>query len=219
MTSVAETREHTLSPEQFLHHDTEMRAAKREKDDAGTALARVKKAAKNAAIDLKAYRFVEQLREMDDDEAAIIMRHMFQMMSWLEMPIGTKFSMIDAPKVPPVKAKAKQQHAVFLAGEAGLKAGREGESADANPHTEGSEEHVVWAKRQREGLEERVTRRACRPTTRTARRSPTTPRRQPGGVADGRARTGKSPWAMPAATSARRHFTDAPCRAPRKSSS
>ena len=157
MSSLAEARSHSITPEQFLRHDAEIREAKREKDDAGTAFARARKAAKNGAVDLKAYKFVEQIRSLDDDEQIVVMRHMVEMLSWLEMPIGTQFSLIDAPKTPKPKPSAKAAHSVWAAGEAGLLAGREGDPADSNPHQAGSEQHVAWARKHLEGLSERVT--------------------------------------------------------------
>jgi hypothetical protein len=155
--SLAEARSHSITPEEFLRFDGELRTAKREKDDAGAELSRAKKTAKNGAVDLRAYKFIEQMRRLDDDEQIVVVRHIVQYLQWLEMPVGTQFSMIDAPQVPNPKAKAKAEHNVFLAGEAGLKAGRDGEPATANPFVAGTEQHVVFAQKHADGLLERAT--------------------------------------------------------------
>ncbi len=155
--SLAEARSHTISPEAFLRHDEEMRTAKREKDDAAAALARIKKTAKNDAVDLKAYKFIEQLRRLEDDEQIIFVRHVMQYIEWLQMPIGTQFSLMDAPKVPPVKQKAKAEHEAWQAGEDGLLAGREGRAASSNPFIPGTDKYAAWARRHADGLAERAT--------------------------------------------------------------
>jgi hypothetical protein len=136
---------------------SEIGIARREKEDAGAALARAKKSAKNGAVDLVAYQFIEKMRKLDDDEQMVVFGHIMQYAGWLKMPIGTQASMLDAPQVPPVKSKARHEHNLFLAGEAGLKAGRQGDPASANPFVDGTEQNVAWARKHNEGLQERAT--------------------------------------------------------------
>jgi hypothetical protein len=155
--NLAEARSHNVEPEAFLKHHRDITVAKREHAEAGTAVARLKKAAKSGSVDLDAYQLLEKLRKREPDEQAIILRHVIQYATILEMPIGTQFSMMDAPKMPPVKPKARAEHELWKAGEAGLKAGRDGHALDANPYPAGSEHHVAFAKRYQEGLAERAT--------------------------------------------------------------
>jgi hypothetical protein len=155
--NLAEAKSHAITPEVFLQHDREIATAKREHEDTSAALARAKKAAKTGAVDLEAYKFIEKMRKLEDDEQAIVLRHIQQYAVWLEMPWGTQFSLLDAPKVPSPKAKAKTEHAVWAAGEAGLRAGRDGETLDQNPNMPGSEEHAAWARSYLTGLSERAT--------------------------------------------------------------
>jgi hypothetical protein len=155
--SLAEAKEHVVSADDFLRHDSEIRTAKRLKDEAGTNFAGIKKSAKNNAVDLEAYKFIERLRRLEPEEQTILVRHILQYATWLNMPIGTQFSMLDAPKMPAPKKKAAVEHSVWAAGEAGLKAGRDGETASANPFVNGTEMYVAWAKQYKNGLEERAT--------------------------------------------------------------
>jgi len=154
--SLAEAKHHPISPEDFLRHDALIQTAKREAEDAAAELARTKKAAKQAAINPLAYKWAEQVRKLDEDERPIVVRTFIQFCGWLEMPIGTQASLIDAPKMPKAKPAAKTAHAVWSAGEAGLLAGREGDPADINPHPPGTEQHVAWAKNHTQGLGERA---------------------------------------------------------------
>jgi hypothetical protein len=155
--NLAEAKEHPITPEDFLRHDSEIRTGKRVKDEAATAFAGIKKSAKSGAVDMEAYKFIERLRRLEPDEQSILVRHIVLYATWLKMPIGTQFSMMDAPKVPAPKAKATQEHIVWQAGEAGLRAGRDGEPSDANPFVNGTETFAAWAKNHKSGLGERAT--------------------------------------------------------------
>jgi hypothetical protein len=155
--NLAEAKNHPVTPEAFLKHDTYIRTAKREQEDASAELARTKKAAKQAAVNPLAYKIIEMIRKLDDDEQPIVVRTFLQYATWLDMPIGTQASLMDAPKVPKPKAAAKAEHSVWAAGEAGLQAGRDGDGADANPCSPGSEHYVAWSKKHTRGLTERAT--------------------------------------------------------------
>jgi hypothetical protein len=152
--NLAEAKTHPIAPDAFLRHDAAIVIAKREMEDALAAVARAKKAAKKDAVNPLAYKFMEQIRKLDEDERPIVVRTFMEYCSWLNMPIGTQASLIDAPKVP---KQARTAHAVAQASEAGLQAGREGEPASMNPHRPGSEEHVAWSRQHTLGLTERAT--------------------------------------------------------------
>lgn len=155
--NLAEAQSHPITPDDFLEHDSRVRVAKREKDDLAFGLATAKKDAKAAGVNMKAYRIIEMLRQLEDDEQIIVVRNLWQYTKWLEMPIGTQFSMLDAPKVPKPRSAAKAAKAARDAGEQGLKAGRDGEAASANPYEPGSEMFAAWSTRHTDGLAERAT--------------------------------------------------------------
>jgi hypothetical protein len=154
---LADATDHRINPDVFLDLDREIRETKRVHEDAGAAVARAKKAAKNAGVKPVAYAIIEKVRRLDDDEQVVIIDHVVRYFKWLGMPIGSQLSLLDAPKVEPPKKEAKQRHAVWAAGEAGLKAGREGDPASNNPYQPGSEQHAHWARRHNDGLGERAT--------------------------------------------------------------
>jgi hypothetical protein len=154
--NLAEAQNHPITPEAFLKHDAEIRTAKREMEDKAAELARVKKAAKKDAISPVAYKMMETLRKLEDDERPVVVRLLNAYCEWVGMPIGTQASLMDAPKVPKPKPAAKAEHNTWAAGEAGLLAGREGDPASDNPHRYGTEQHVAWSKKHSEGLAERV---------------------------------------------------------------
>lgn len=154
--NLAEAQTHPISPEDFLQHDRAVRIAEREAEDASAALARAKKA-KNGAVDLEAYKLIEKLRKLDDDEQIIVLRHVIQYASWLEMPIGAQLSMLDAPQIDKPKAKAAQEYKNWAAGEAGLKAGRKGVDRDENPYPPGTELWQAWDSQWLEGARENNT--------------------------------------------------------------
>ena len=162
--SLAEARSHPVEADVFLKHHRHIAEAKREHEDAGTALARAKKSAKNASIDPEAYKFLERLRKLEDDEQTVILDHVLLYAGFLKMPIGTQFSLIDAPKLPkPPKGKgakveeAEAEHVEWEAGEAGLLAGRAGEAAESNPYVPGTNLFVAYDKAHRSGQSERAT--------------------------------------------------------------
>jgi hypothetical protein len=100
----------------------------------------------------KALKLVEQLAELDADEADVLMRQTFRYAFWLELPIGTqaKFFEDAAPQLSP-EAQAEQRE--WAAGD-GLMAGLGGEPKDNNPHTPGMREHAAWAKQWATGNEQ-----------------------------------------------------------------
>jgi hypothetical protein len=192
-TSLAQAQSHTLPPETFLAHDQAIRVAKREAEDANAALARAKKAAKNAAVNMTAYKVVQIFDKLDDDEQPVVMGQIVAYMRHRGMPVGTQYSLLDAPQVPPPGKPGKPGRevtapAVFDASEAGLRAGRAGDSASSNPQDPGSEEHVAWARSHSAGLAERATasRMADTENERPADVAPATRK-----AAQGRGRAGK----------------------------
>jgi hypothetical protein len=162
--NLAEAKSHPISEADFLKADIAMREAKREQEDASASLARAKKDAKAKAVHMLAYKWIENLRKLDDDEQPIVVRTFVAYAGWLGMKIGEQASLIDAPKTAGKKTKAspadeaaRTGHSVWAAGEAGLEAGRDGDPQSINPHPPGSEQHVAWHTKWNEGLAERAT--------------------------------------------------------------
>lgn len=135
-----------VPPETFLAHYRAIRAATRDKDEAGSVLANTKKAAKRDGIDLATLKLLEQLAKLDDDERETQLRRLEQYATWANLPLGTQLDAFGQHQIPKVKAKAAREHELWEAGEAGLKAGKTGALRDANPHPPGSEMHVAWDK-------------------------------------------------------------------------
>jgi uncharacterized protein (UPF0335 family) len=154
--NLAEAKTHPIAPELFLRKHALIQGATREKEDSAAELARVSKDAKSAGVNSLAYKMLARVRKLDDDEQIIVMRNFIQYMQWLDMPVGTQFSLIDAPKVPSPRAKAKADLGLFDAREEGLRAGRDGDPASYNAHPPGSEKHVAWAEAWSKGLAERA---------------------------------------------------------------
>lgn len=150
--NLAEAASHPVSPETFLEHYRHIRDATRAKDDASMALARTKKAAKTDGMDMFALKLVEQLSKLDNDEAEIRLRNFTHYARFLNKPYGTQLSMFDSD-LPEATAKAREEHAIWEAGQAGLRAGQEGHRADFNPHPPGTEKHVTWHRNWKTGYD------------------------------------------------------------------
>lgn len=144
--SLAAAQSPNVPPETFLAHLRSIRDAKRTQEDANMAVARVKKAAKRDGIDLDAFKLMEGLAKLDEDEAELRLRHLFEYSKWANLPIGTQLDAFGDHRVPPVKTKAAAEHDLWAAGDAGRAAGKKGEPKDNNPHNPGTELHVVWNK-------------------------------------------------------------------------
>lgn len=163
--NLAEAQSHPITEADFLAADIAIREAKRGQEDASAGLARAKKDAKAKAVNLLAYKWIEHLRKLENDEWPIVVRTFVAYAGWLGMKVGEQSSLLDAPKVPGgKKAKgtaddeaARNAHIVWAAGEAGLEAGRDGDPQSINPHPPGSEQHVAWYTKWNEGIGERAT--------------------------------------------------------------
>jgi hypothetical protein len=149
--SLADAKSPNLPPAVFLQHFRSVREAKRIHDEAGMALARVKKAAKNVGIDLSALKLVEQMRKLDDDEAEIVVRHAFEYAAWLGTPLGTQAALFPDVTMT-VEAKAQGEQLEWEAGEAGYLAGKGGKLRDDNPFPLESPLYVAWDKAWIRGL-------------------------------------------------------------------
>jgi hypothetical protein len=145
--SLAEARSHNVPPEIFLKHYREIRDCKSAHADTAMAVARAKKAAKGAGVDLDALKLLERLADLDSDEAEMQMRHLQTYAAWINLPIGAQPSLFGAGSAPPAAdAAAAAEHREWAAGDAGAIAGRKGEEREANPHEAGSAEHAAWAR-------------------------------------------------------------------------
>lgn len=153
MAGLAEATSHNVPPATFLQHWREIRTCKDAHADTGMALARAKKAAKSAGIDLDAFKLLEKFNDLDTDEAEMRLRHLRIYAKWIELPIGTQIRMFgeaDDP-IPEPDATVIQNQRDFNAAEAGMGAGKSGELREANPHVPGSSEHVAWDTSWRKG--------------------------------------------------------------------
>jgi hypothetical protein len=143
-TSLAEARSHNVPPDVFLRHYREIRDLKDAQADAAAAVARAKKSAKGAGIDLDALKMLEKLASLDTDEAEMQLQHLQIYAKWIDLPVGMQGDFFGQPEA--VSAEAAQEQREWAAGDEGLQAGRAGHERDTNPHTAGSAEHVAWDK-------------------------------------------------------------------------
>lgn len=144
--SLAEARTHNVPPEVFLRHYREIRDTKQAHSDTGMAVARAKKAAKAAGVDLDALKLLEKLEDLDTDEAEMQLRHLQIYAKWIELPVGSQLNFFGDPEAPQVKQQTAAEQREWNAGEAGNQAGRNGHERGTNPHKAGSPEQVAWDK-------------------------------------------------------------------------
>lgn len=152
--SLAEARSHNVPAAVFLKHYRSIRNCKTEHKETGAAVARAKKAAKNAGIDLAALSWLEKLTDLDTDEAEMQLRHLTTYAQWLSLPIGMQLNMFGQPEPATVDAKTAAEHREWQAGEDGLMAGRAGHERDTNLKDPGSAEHAAWDLGWRHGHED-----------------------------------------------------------------
>jgi len=142
--SLAEARSHNVPPDVFLKFYREIRGLKDEQAEAAAAVARAKKAAKAAGIDMDAFKWLEKLANLDDDEAEMQIKHLQTYAQWLKLPIGSQLDMFGKPEPEQVDAAAAAEQAEWEAGTAGHKAGAAGHQREDNPYDAGSVEFVAW---------------------------------------------------------------------------
>lgn len=155
--SLAEAKSHNVPPAIIQSYWRQIREAKRAQDDANAGLARVKKAAKGAGIEMSAIKTLEGLSKMDDDVLEVHLNKTFEYASALGMPFAKQLSMFATSEAPAVSDREMEEHKTWEAGDQGLKAGRDGEPASANPWPLGSAGYVAWSKQHAIGLGERMT--------------------------------------------------------------
>lgn len=153
--SLAEARSHNTPPEVFLRHWREVRDAKQAHADTGMALARAKKSAKNAGIDMDAFKDVEKWSDLDEDELKIRREKSFLYAGWLKLPIGTQAEFFGRGlTIPQPAEEARDEHAEWEATDKGMTAGKAGTPRDQNPHQAGDKLYVCWDKAWSKGNKE-----------------------------------------------------------------
>lgn len=150
--SLAEATSPNLPPDVFLKHYRKVREAKRAKEEASAALARVNKAAKADGVDLDAFKLLEKFRDLDDDELGMRMRHVRDYAKWLNLPLGTQLTMFAEEPSAEVSAKGLKDQSEWEAGDQGYRAGRSGSLRSDNPYDEGTEPYVAWDKEWTRGV-------------------------------------------------------------------
>lgn len=144
--SLAEASSHNVPPAVFLKHYRTIRDLKQEHAEAGTAVARAKKAAKNDGVDLDALKIIEKLADLDADEAEMQLKHVRIYAQWLESPLVTQLAMFAEPVPEPVDDKTAEEQREWVAGGRGFDAAEAGHERGINPFEAGSFEHVAWDK-------------------------------------------------------------------------
>lgn len=144
--TLAEARAHNVPPEVFLRHYREIRDLKDAHAETGTAVARAKKAAKAAGIDLDALKMLEKLADLDTDEAEMQLSHLQIYAKWIELPVGMQGNFFGQPEAAAVPPEAAAEQAEWDASDGGKQAGAAGHARDTNPYPPGSGMYVAWDK-------------------------------------------------------------------------
>lgn len=156
--SVAEAGSHNVPPALIQSYWRKIREAKRAQDDANAAMARVKKDAKNGGLEMKSIKLLETLSREDDDVLEVVLGKAIDYAKVLGMAFAKQLSLFAGERTEPDVSHAEmEKHKEWEAGEAGLRAGRDGDAASANPYPLGSPGYVAWAKQHTAGLTERAT--------------------------------------------------------------
>jgi len=143
--SLAEARSHNVPADVFLRHWREIRDAKTMHSDSGMAVARAKKQAKAAGIDLDAFKLVEQLAGLEEDELEMLLKNILVYSKWLKLPIGTQSEMFSTPvNAPEPTADSRAEHDDWEAQQQGLAAGKGGVNREDNPFEAGSSRFDKW---------------------------------------------------------------------------
>jgi hypothetical protein len=142
--TLAEARSHNVRPETLQKHYRTIRDAMSAHKDTGMAVARAKKSAKADGVDLDAFKLLQQLADLDTDEADMRLRNLVRYAKYIELPLGTQVDMFRDPATAAASDDAKAEQREWEAGDAGKKAGAAGHQREDNPHQAGSREHVAW---------------------------------------------------------------------------
>lgn len=145
-TTVAEASSHNVPPAVFLEHYKTIKEARKAHAETGTAVARAKKAAKNAGVDLDALKVIEKWTDIDIDEAELQLKHVRIYAQWLESPLVTQLQMFSEINAPAVDEKTQEEQREWVAGSRGYEAGEAGHSRENNPFDAGTPEFVAWDK-------------------------------------------------------------------------
>jgi hypothetical protein len=154
--SIAEAKSHNIPPAIVQSYWRKIREAARAKDEASAGLARVKKEAKGAGIELNAIKMIEGYTKLDDDVLTVQLSKAAEYAAILGMPFAKQLSIFGSGEPPEVADKDMEDHKIWEAGDGGLRAGREGFAASANPYPVGSPGFVEWSKEHARGLGERA---------------------------------------------------------------
>jgi hypothetical protein len=148
VSSLAEAQSHNVPPETFLRHYRTIRDCASAHKDTGMALARAKKSAKGAGIDLDAFKVMQGFAKLDSDEAELQFRNLIRYAKWAEIPLGTQADMWGEDSYAKVPDEALADQREWEAGDAGLSAGRAGRKRTENPYSgqdaASSREHAAW---------------------------------------------------------------------------
>jgi hypothetical protein len=149
--SLADAQSPNLTPSTFLSHFRNIRDLTRVSDEARMAVTRAKKAAKDDGVDGPSLKFLESLRKLDEDEAKIRVRHIFDYARYLNQPLGTQEDLF--PEImAKVEDKAAADQREWEAGDTGYLAGTGGKLRGDNPFPNGSPLAARWDKQFLRGM-------------------------------------------------------------------
>ena len=169
----AEDGANTISPNEFLAIQTELRAAQREIDAATGRKRAILKRAKSQGADLDAIALLNRFARMDDDEAAGVLRNTIRYASWQEISCWSQQEMFGGGGGDAPSEKAKADYSEARAYDDGYHGGKDADPIENNPFPAGGPLHQQWtvgwhdgqaanAPAQAEGVEKASTRRKRR---------------------------------------------------------
>jgi ribosome modulation factor len=134
----------TLTPNDLLQIQTELRAAQRAIDAATGSKRAILKRAKGMGADLQALALLQRFARMDEDEAQALAKTFIKYATWAELGAWSQAEMFAAIPADGPTEKAREQHDVARAYDDGYHTGKDAGDIDANPHAHGSEHHQQW---------------------------------------------------------------------------
>lgn len=149
-TATAAEGHNGLSPDRQVELTLEARRMKRALDEASGKYRAVLAKLSDGGVDMKAWRQVEKLSQLDPEEREMQLRNVARYAGFLDLPLGTQVSAFSDDTAKPGQ-KTKSTIAEFQVEDDGYDAGRGGSARDTNPHEAGSPFHVLWDKGHRAG--------------------------------------------------------------------
>ncbi len=134
-----------LSPDRIVELTLEARRMKRALDEASGKHRAVLSKLSEGGVDMRAWRQVEALHKLDDDEREVRMNNVARYAGFLSLSLGAQPGLFSSDDANPT-TKTREAVQAALAEDDGYAAGRSGSARDTNPKEAGTPHHVLWDK-------------------------------------------------------------------------